>query len=63
MLNRTSPYTIPSQDVRRVLGVIMASAVFELKRHQLLFYQNVVSPGFSKAGWHAWLGISYRYWW
>jgi len=63
MLNRTSPYTIPSQDVRRMIGVITASAVLEIKCHQLHFYQNVVSPRFSKASWHAWLGISYRYWW
>ena len=36
IFNRTSPYTIPSQDVKRLLGIFMASAVLELKCHQLL---------------------------
>ena len=63
MFNRTSPYTIPGDAVARVVGVFVASAVLEFPKHQLVFYQNFVSPRFEASGWHAWLGISYRYWW
>ena len=62
MFNRTSPYTIPAGSISRLVGGMNATAVFELKRQQLLFYQNFVSPRFSQAEWHAWMGISYRYW-
>ncbi|MFC2113184.1 lipid A deacylase LpxR family protein [Bacteroidota bacterium] len=63
MFNRTSPYTIPSASIARVVGEVTISAVFELPHHQILFYQHVLSRRFNHSLWHAWMGISYRYWW
>jgi hypothetical protein len=63
MFNRTSPYTIPSASLSRVMVSFDTSAVLEIKKHRLRFYQNVVSPRFNKSDWHAWAGISYSYWW
>jgi hypothetical protein len=63
MINRTSPYTIPASSVSRVVADVRLSTVFELQRHQLLLCQHMVSPRFDRSKWHAWLQISYRYWW
>ncbi|HEC44456.1 MAG TPA: lipid A deacylase LpxR family protein [Bacteroides sp.] len=63
MFNRTSPYTIPSESVSRIVAEGRINIVLELPKHQLVFYENVVSPRFDASEWHAWLGISYRYWW
>ena len=63
LFNNTSPYTIPSESVNRVVAEAAINAVFELPKHQLVFYQNIGSPRFEESDWHAWLGISYRYWW
>ncbi len=63
MFNRTSPYTIPSSDVSRIVFRASASAVLEIYRHEISFFQKVMSPRFEASDWHGWMGISYRYWW
>jgi lipid A 3-O-deacylase len=63
LFNKTSPYVIASGSVKRLVGDIQASFVFEIHGHQLSFYQHLITSRFSGAGWHGWLGISYAYWW
>jgi hypothetical protein len=62
LFNRTSPYTIPAAHVSRIVGGFDASAVVEIYGHSVGIYQHVVSPRFHHSGWHAWVGICYRYW-
>jgi hypothetical protein len=62
LFNRTSPYTIPAGDVSRVVLRLSASAVLEIRGHELGFYQHFESPRFSGSARHSWAGIAYRYW-
>jgi len=63
MFNRTSPYTIPSGSISRVVTGFNVMAVIEIYSHELTLYQNFVSPRFDGSDWHGWMGIAYHYWW
>jgi hypothetical protein len=63
LFNNTSPYVIASESVNRLVGDISISFVFEILKHQLGFYQHLISSRFTESGWHGWLGINYTYWW
>ena len=62
MLNRSSPYIVPPDDMTRWLGKLEASLTLELYRHQLEFYTQISSPKFQLAEPHGWMGIAYKYW-
>ena len=62
IFNRTSPYTIPSGDVNRLVVGLNAEVVLEIERHVLSVSQSVTGPRFRQADWHAWVGIGYNYW-
>ncbi len=63
LFNTTSPYVIPTESINRMVGDINMSLVFEVRGHQLGFYQHLISSRFTDSGWHGWLGIKYTYWW
>jgi lipid A 3-O-deacylase len=62
LINRTSPYVISSTEMLRWIGLLNASLTLEYKAHQLEFYSQVASKRFQLADSHAWLGISYKFW-
>ena len=63
LFNKTSPYVIASGSVKRLVGDIHASFVFEIHGHQLSVYQQLITSRFTGAAWHGWMGIGYAYWW
>jgi hypothetical protein len=62
VFNKTSLYIITPEDVSRWLGILEASATFELYEHQLEIFTLLDSKRFRLAEPHGWLGITYRYW-
>jgi len=62
VFNKTSPYTIPNEDLNRWLGRINATASFGYREHQIVCYTQWISKRFKSSIPHAWMGISYKYW-
>lgn len=62
LINKTSPYVISSERMKRWIGLLCASITLEYGAHQLEFYTQFISRRFQLAEPHRWLGISYKFW-
>ncbi len=61
ILNKSSPYVIPSDKVMPWIGNLDASLSSELLAHQLEFYTRLASPRFHMAVPHGWMAIACKF--
>jgi hypothetical protein len=57
LFNRTSPYTIPPEDINRLMFIGSAGIVVSYGGVQLKGEQFLISPEFENGWWHKWLSI------
>lgn len=62
VFNKSNPYVITSNHLKRWIGSLDASILLEVRQHQVEVYSLLASPRFIFGEAHGWVRIAYSFW-